>query len=282
MIPSFLLSLREGFEAALILGIVFSALDKINRRHLTPMVWGGAVAAAALSIIAAGFLYSLGARIEGQAEAIFEGLGMLIAAILLTWMIFWTRRQARVFAGEIEGNVVHAATSGGGRAMFLLAFITISREGLELALFLVISTFNSNGLQTVLGAVAGLITAAFLGFVLFSTTRRLNLRRFFFITSLLLILFSAGLVAQSVHEFIEAGTMPSIIGHVWDINRFLDKDSALGIVLHSLLGYNGSPSLVEVLAYLGYFLFVGSLFRIFALPVGKSVRINGVVKTSSK
>ena len=270
MFPSFLLSLREGFEAALILGIVFSALYKVDRRELAPAVWRGAAAAVAASILAAVLLQFLGAEFEGRAEEIFEGLAMLAAAVLLTWMIFWMRRQAGSFEKELEGNVLNAAALGGMRPLFFLAFLAIAREGLELALFLTASTFTSNALQTILGAAAGLGTAAFLGILLFATTRRLSLRRFFLFTNILLILFAAGLVAHSIVEFNEAGVVPSIIEHVWDINPILDEHSALGTILTVLLGYNGNPSLAEVVAYLGYFIFVWFMFKKTTLPVPAS------------
>lgn len=282
MIPSFLLSLREGFEAALVLGIAFGALYKINRRDLAPAVWGGAGAAAGLSLLVAGLLFSLGAGIEGRSEEIFEGVALLFAAVLLTWMIFWTRRQAKSLAKEIESNVLHEVASGGKRALFLLAFIAILREGLELALYLVVSAFNADGFQIILGTAGGLITAASLGLILFFTTRGLSVKRFFFITNILLILFAAGLVAHSIHEFNEAGIVPSIVEHVWDMNRFLSEDSAVGLVLQTLLGYHANPSLMEVIGYAGYFLFLGVLFRKSASPARRSVRVKESIETSSK
>lgn len=252
MVASFLLSLREGLEAALIIGILLGALYKMNRANLRRAVWRGAGAAGMLSILAALALYGLGAEFEGRAEAIFEGSAMLLAAGLLTWMIFWMQLQAGRLKSKLEADVHRAAFRGGERALFLLAFLAIGREGFELALFLTASSFTSNALQTLSGALAGIALAAFSGYLLFSTSRRLSLRRFFQVSNILLILFAAGLVAHGVHEFNEAGLIPPMIEHLWDINHLLDEKAPLGQFLAALLGYNGNPSLTEVATYVTY------------------------------
>jgi high-affinity iron transporter len=254
MLPAFLLSLREGLEAALIIGIVLGALSKIDRPSLKRYAWTGTLTAVLVSILAAIFLTAFGLSLEGDAEAIFEGLAMLLAALVLTWMIFWMNRQARSIKSDIEADVRQAAlASTGGKAIFFLAFIAILREGIELALFLTAATFTSDAVQTVSGAILGLGAAAIMGYILFASTIRLNLRLFFQVTSFLLILFAAGLVAHAVHELNEVGWIPSIIEHVWDTNFILNETSLPGMILTALFGYNANPSLTEVLAYIGYF-----------------------------
>ena len=252
MLPSFLLALREGLEAALIVGIVLGALRKMNRSDSAPAVWTGAAAAAIVSGAAAVALTMLGYELKDQAEAIFEGLTMLLAAGILTWMIFWMSRQSHTMQANLEAGVQKAA-GGGGRALFALAFVAVLREGVELALFLTAATFTSNATQTILGGLLGLGAAILLGGLLFAASVRLDLRRFFTMTGILLIFFAAGLVAYGVHELNEVGWIPSIIEHVWDIGRILREDSATGEILKALFGYNANPSLTEVLAYLGYF-----------------------------
>ncbi|MFO3796238.1 MAG: FTR1 family protein, partial [Anaerolineales bacterium] len=188
----------------------------------------------------------------GTAEAIFEASTMLLAAAILTWMIFWMSRQARTLRQSLEGEVRRAAVQNGQRGIFALAFIAIFREGIELALFLTASIFTSDALQVSMAALFGLGTAILLGWSIFASTARLDLRRFFQVTSILLLLFAAGLIAHGVHEFNEIGWIPPIIEHVWDINPWLDENSILGSLLKALFGYNGNPSLSEVLAYLLY------------------------------
>ena len=191
--------------------------------------------------------------LEGKVEEVFEGITMLLAAAILTWMIFWMQRQSRTLKSEIESDVQQAASGTGQKALFLLAFFAVLREGIELALFLTAATFASDARQTLLGAALGFASAILLGWAIFASTIRLDLARFFKVTSVLLILFAAGLVAHGVHEFNEVNWIPSIIEHVWDINPIIDENSTFGAMLKALFGYNGNPSLTEVIAYLAYF-----------------------------
>lgn len=259
MLSSFLLSLREGIEAALIIGIVIGALQKINRPGLSRAVWAGAACAAALSLLAAIVLNLIGASLVGRAEEIFEGITMLVAASVLTWMIFWMNSQARNLRSELESGVRRAALQAGKGALFLLAFTAVLREGIELALFLTASAMTSSTQAVVIGALLGLGIAILLGWLLFASLVRLDLRRFFQVTGFLLIMFAAGLVAHGVHEFNELGWIPPLVEHVWDLNPLLNEDSSLGMLLTALFGYNANPSLSEVVAYLAYFtaIFIG-------------------------
>jgi high-affinity iron transporter len=256
MLASFLLSLREGIEAALIIGIVLGALRKLNRSEMAPAVWSGALSAVLVSLLTGALLTMLGLSLEGTAEQIFEGVAMLLAAGVLTWMIFWMNRQARSIRDELEAGVNRATAAGGGRALFSLAFLAVVREGIELALFLTAASFASDAQSTILGALLGLAAAVLLGWGLFASTVRLDLRRFFQVTGFLLILFAAGLVAHGVHEFNEVGWIPSVVEHVWDVNPILNENSTVGLMLKALFGYNGNPSLTEVLAYFAYFILI--------------------------
>jgi high-affinity iron transporter len=261
MLPSYLLSLREGIEAALIIGILLGALRRMRRTELSPAVWMGVAGASVLSLLSGVLLTAFGLGFEGKVEAIFEGSTMLLAAGILTWMIFWMDRQARTKKGELESGVHRAVFDGGYRALSALAFLAILREGIELALFLVASLFASNIGGTVVGAILGLGTAVLLGWSLFVTTVRLDLRRFFRATGFLLVLFAAGLVAHGVREFNEAGWIPPLIEHVWNLNGILDENSLAGSILKALFGYNGNPSFTEVLAYVVYYLAIYAVLR---------------------
>lgn len=268
MLPTFLLSLREGLEAALIIGIVLGAVSKIHRKDLAPAVWYGTLSAVFVSILTAVLLTSFGMSLEERAEQIFEGITMLVAAGILTWMIFWMGKQARFLKAELEDGINKAAATTGKRAVFMLAFMAVVREGIELAIFVTAAFFagnqgeaSANLIQTLAGTILGLGTAILLGYTIFATTVRLDLRRFFQVTGILLILFAAGLVAHGVHEFNEVGWIPAIIEHVYDMNMFLDENSVAGLLLKTLFGYNGNPSLTEIIAYMIYISVVSVFWR---------------------
>lgn len=259
MLPSFLLSLREGIEAALIIGIIIGVLTKINRQELKPVVWRGVILAIVLSFAFGLGLNAIGMEFTGQLEEVFEGLAMLLAAAILTWMILWMQRQGGQIQRELEAKTVHATFKGGASALFILAFLAVFREGIELALFLIATRMASDTISVIVGSILGLSTAVLLGWILFTSTKRLNLKNFFQVTNILLLFFAAGLVAYGVHELIEAGWIPAIIDPVWDINHILSDKSELGGILKALFGYNGNPALTEVIAYLGYFAILGTI-----------------------
>jgi high-affinity iron transporter len=268
MLPTYLLSLREGLEAALIIGIVLGAISKIRRTDLAPAVWYGTLSAVVISILTAFILTSFGMSLEGSAEQIFEGITMLIAAGILTWMIFWMGKQARFLKSELEDGVNKAAASTGKRAVFMLAFLAVVREGIELAIFVTAAFFAGNQeaasttlVQILAGTILGLSTAVLLGYTIFATTVRLDLRRFFQVTGILLILFAAGLVAHGIHEFNEVGWIPGVIEHVWDVNMILDENSVAGQLMKTLFGYNGNPSLTEMIGYFAYIIVVSIFWR---------------------
>jgi high-affinity iron transporter len=220
-------------------------------------------------VLAAILLTLLGLSFEGRAEQIYEGVTMLLAAGILTWMIFWMNTQAKNIRSELEEGVNKAAVryATGRRAIFWLAFVAVVREGVELALFITAAFFAGNNdnlmaniILTLTGVVLGLGTSILLGWSLLAATARLNLKRFFQVTGYLLILFAAGLVAHGIHEFNEAGWIASVIEHVWDVNAIVDETSVFGELLKTLFGYNGNPSLTEVL---GYFAYLGSMIFLF-------------------
>ncbi len=254
MLPSYILSLREGLEAALIIGIVLGALQKISRPDLRPLVWRGIGLAVLASILAGLGLTLLGTEFEGRGEMIFEGVTMILAALLLTWMIFWVSRQNRRLSQSLDTGVRRAAIQSSTSALFFLAFFAVLREGIELAVFLFAARLATDGLHTVVGASLGLISAALLGWLVVHSASRLNLRLFFRACNVLLMFFAAGLVSHGAHEFIEAGLLPAGIVGMWDLNFLLDERSFLGQLASALFGYNGNPSLTEVISYLGYFL----------------------------
>lgn len=253
---AFLLAFREGVEAALILGIVLGVLSKLDRADLKTMVWFGAGLAFITSLLVGLGFYFLGISFEGTAEQAFEGIAMLLAAGVLTWMIYWMRRQGGSIHQQLESDAKHATGNRGRWTLFFLAFMAVLREGVELALFLTAAAFAISTESTLVGGILGLLAAVVAGWFLFSTTSQLKISMFFRVSSLILIVFAAGLVAHGVHEFNEVGWIPPVLEHVWNLNPILDENSGAGEFLKTLVGYNGNPSLSEVIAYIGYWFFI--------------------------
>lgn len=252
MLASFLLALREGLEAALVIGIVLGALHKLERRDCARIVWLGVACGGAFSLAVALGLRALGLRLHGRAEPISEGVTLFIAAGLLTWMIAWMNRQARHVRGLVENRVREAVCAPGRGGVFGLTFIAVAREGTELAVFLIAAGFETTGGATTTGAILGLGGAAAMAWLLFATTVRLNVARFFHVTSALLIVFASGLVAKGVHEFNEVGWIPAVIHPVWNSRHLLNERSPLGTAARALLGYSSTPSLTVVIGYVLY------------------------------
>ena len=176
---------------------------------------------------------------------------------MLTWVILWLSSQDH--AAQIEKKTVTALSQGKGTALFFVAYLAVVREGIELALFLMAAQISSGGIQTLIGAAMGLTTALAAGWVIFKSVSQLNLSQFFRITNILLLLFAAGLVGYGVHELNEAGVIHPIIEDVWNINHVINDKSDFGLFLKALFGYNGNPSLTEIIAYSGYILIIGKM-----------------------
>ena len=198
--------LREAFEACLVLGIVFAFLDKAGARSQHGRtVWLGVLWAVLLSVAMGALLFVTVGELDGSAEAIYEGTAMLLAAVVVTWMVFWMRKQARTIGGALRTQVGDAVASGGGAALAAVAFIAVGREGLETSLFLFVSVGDDGVVPTVVGGALGLLVAIVLGIGLYRGSLRMDLRRFFTVTGLLVIAFAAYLFVGGLHELGEAG-----------------------------------------------------------------------------
>jgi high-affinity iron transporter len=251
---------REGLEASLIVGIVLGYLAKTENRRYFGLIWLGTAAAVAISIAAGAALFFSIGELEGRGEQIFEGIAMFSAVSVLTWMIFWMRKQAANIKQELEAKLASAIAAGSAIGLASVVFFAVLREGVETALFLFAIGESSTPLATGIGAVVGLAISVSLGVAIYMGSRRLNLRQFFTATGLLLIVFAAGLLAHAVHEFQEAGLLPETIEHLWNTNGLVSEDSHFGKFLTALFGYNGDPSALEVGVWIMYLTFALTLF----------------------
>jgi len=259
MIPSFIITFREILEAALIVGIILSYLVRTKQTKYNNVVYIGVASGIGASIIGALLFTIITGGFTGRAEEIFEGITMLVGALLLTTMILWMMKQKHI-ASELEHKVSMELSEAHKFGLFLLVFISVLREGIETVIFLGAASFVSTD-NNMIGVLAGIIVAIFLGYAIFVGSMKINIKNFFNITSILLILFAAGLVAHGIHELQEAIIIPTVIEHVWDINTILDENGHIGSILKGLFGYNGNPSLIEVLSYFIYLVFVFVLWR---------------------
>lgn len=254
MLASLLLTFREGLEAALIVGIILGYLTQIGHQDRRGWVWAAVASAVALSIGVAIALEIIGAKFEGTTEYVFEGIAMLTAVVVLTWMIFWMRNHAHAFTQNLKNDLHDAISTQHNWALFGVAFLAVFREGIETALFLTAARLASDGVSTVVGGSLGLVLAVIAGWAIYSSSARLNVRRFFDVTSVLLLVFAAGLFAHGIHEFQEAGLLPLFVEHLWDTKAIVDDGSTGGAILRVLVGYNDNPSLLEVIGYIAYWL----------------------------
>lgn len=246
---AFLITLREGLEAGLIVAIILAYLKSTNQRLHFRTVLLAAIAAIAVSLAVGAAIFAIAGEFEGRSAEVFEGLAMLAAVGVLSWMIVWMKRQSAGIKPGLERDVAQAIGMGSVFALALIPFTAILREGLETAVFLFAATRTSTPLESTVGATAGIIVAIGLTWGIYSGGYRLNLRVFFNVTGVFLIFFAAGLLAHGIHELQEAALMPIFVEHVWNISHILDDGSGVGLWLKALLGYNGNPSLLEVVAY---------------------------------
>jgi high-affinity iron transporter len=268
---AFVIALREGIEAALIVSIILAYLRQLQRTDRARLVWAGAFGAVVLSVIAGAAIFFAGTEFEGTSEQVFEGLVTLTAVGVLTWMIFWMRRQGGRIKGELQQKVDSALVAGGW-ALAALAFFAVLREGIETALFLFAAAkgtaVDAGGVsEQLIGALLGLVLAVVLGVLLYRGGIRLNLRSFFRITGAILIVVAAGLFAYAVHELQEAGWLAFLDTVAFDLSGVLPDDSGVGAVVRGLVGYNADPTVLEVLAWTAYLVVAGVFyFRPYRVP----------------
>jgi high-affinity iron transporter len=207
--------LREGFEASLVVGIVLAFLDRSGRRDAFVAVWVGVLLAVALSALVGITLFAIGAELEGTSEYLFEGLTMIVAAAMLVWMVFWMRSQSRTIRRSLEGRVETALAAGSALALGTVAFIGVLREGVETALFLFSTTEKTSPVVSFVSAIVGLVLAVGLGYLFYRGSHLLDLRKFFTVTSALLLVFAGWLLAGGLEELAEAGVLPESPAVLW-------------------------------------------------------------------
>lgn len=254
MTSSFLITLREGLEASLIVAILLTYLSKTDRKQDARYVWFGTASAVVACLIAGTAIYLAVSGLNGKVEMAVEGTIALVAAAVLTQMIFWMRKNSQNLSAELRAKVDKSAKT----ALFTIAFVAVVREGLETVLFLLSAeTSSASGASVVLGGLIGLAAAVILGIAIFAGGRKVNLKQFFNVTAVLLIMFAAGLAGKAVHEYREligwengwlvqpAWEMAE--GSLWQSGTFYD-------FMKGFFGWHYAAENIRVITYFAYLL----------------------------
>ena len=281
-LPTFIVTLREGFEAALVVGIVMACLKKAGQTRLYRWVYlgilGGIIASVAVGLLLNGVVSgveTMGGVYSPVVKQLLEGIFSLVAIAMLSWMLLWMTKQAKSLKGEVEGAISSALNEdNAGKAVFILIFIAVVREGFETVLF-ILAKFQQDWALPAVGAVAGLTLAAIMGVALFALGVRINIRLFFQVMGIFLLLIVGGLVIGTLKHFDAALALMSqlstqnwcwsnqscILGtQVWDGSNLLPDKQFPGIVLKALLGYRQTLYLGQIVAYISFLAAVGTAY----------------------
>jgi len=266
---TFVITLREGFEAALVLGIIYAYLAQTELRRYHGWVTTGALLGLVASVLL-GVVVSLvsGPLLDIGPDLIAAGV-MLLAVGLLTWHAWWMRQHARAMSGQVHHQVDSVRATGRLSVLAVLAFTAVFREGAETVLFLwgLMTQVRIDGVPGLAGATGGVVLAGILGWLIFRGGSRIPVRRFFSITTVLLILVAAGLLSSAIARLDNLGWVPST-ATLWDTSWLLQDGSGVGGFLAGLIGYRARPTLLEVLGWLAYLVAAGALLR---LKAGKPI-----------
>lgn len=255
-----LVTFREGLEAALIVAVLISLLDRLGNKRLTRPVWVGAGAAVAVSLVSGIAAFALAGEAAEEAGEIFEILIVSGAVFLLTYMILWVRKNGRESQERLVRKTSAAARAASPMALAALAFAAVGREGLETVLFLLAGVGPGGNLSMVAGGVVGLSLAVGVGIIFYKGSLRIDLSTLFKVTGVLLIVFAAGFLGHSVGELGETGWWPSFFEPAWDSSGLLPDSGGLGAAMKSLFGYDSSPSIAQTAGYWSYLIFMMWLF----------------------
>jgi len=260
VLANFLIGLREGLEASLVVSILVAYLVRTDHRDRIRFVFYGVAAAVLLSLGFGALLTFTSRAMSFEAQEAFGGILSIVAVALVTWMIFWMRRAARGMKRELEGRMA-TALDVGPFALVALAFVSVAREGLETALFVWAAAQGTDRTSTPLvGLLLGLGVAVAIGYALYRGAIRINLATFFTYTGALLVVVAAGVLAYGVHDLQEAGIIPGLNNLAFDISETLPLTSTLGSLLKGFFNYNPAPTVIELVVWLAYLIPVMTAF----------------------
>jgi high-affinity iron transporter len=277
VLPTFVIGLREGLEAALIVGIIAAFLGQQGRRDALRQVWIGTAIAVVICIGIAIALQVISSNLPQQRQEGLETVVGVLAVCMVTYMIMFMRRHARDLKGDLEGAAASALASGSSRALVVMAFLAVLREGFETAVFL-LATFHASGDATAswLGAVIGILVAVIIGYGIYKGGVRLNLARFFRITGLVLVVVAAGLVMTAFMTANEAGWLDVGQAQAFGLSWLVRPGTPLSSLLTGVLGIQPYPTWIEVIAWLAYLVPMITIVAWPSLPGAKTTRASSV------
>lgn len=253
MLGNFLIGLREGIEAALVVSILLTYLVRTNRHSLIRFVWYGVVAAVFASALIAVGLETISSELSETLALIFAGVVSFIAVGFVTWMIFWMKRSARTISTDLRNQLDNAAVSGGAIAVASMAFVAVLREGAETAIFFWAAAHaTGNSFASVVGLFLGLATAVFVGWVFYRSTTTVNLATFFKVTGILLVFVAAGVLSYGIHEFQEVGWLPGEDNVLVDLSGVLIEGTFLATLVAGLFNLKPTTTTLQVIGYAIY------------------------------
>jgi high-affinity iron transporter len=261
MLANYLIGLREGLEATLVVVILVAYLVKSDRRNLLARIWGGVAIAVGVSL-AFGALLTFGPRgLSFEAQEAIGGTLSIVAVGFVTWMVMWMARSARSLSGDLKGQVDRAAAAGGAASLVLVAMLAVGREGLETALFLWAATQAANSTTgPLVGAALGLGTAVVLGYLFYKGAVKINLSKFFTWTGAILILVAAGVLGYGIHDLQEAGILPGLNSLAFDVSNAIPPGSWLGTILKGTLNFSPATTWLQAVAWVVYVAVTMTLF----------------------
>jgi len=253
LLATLVIFLREGVEASMIIAILLAYLNRTGRRDHFRDVFAGVGAALLLATAGGVLAYETIRSYDGsRVQTIFETATYLLAVGVLTYMTFWMRRHARSISSELRARTDAALDSRARWGLGLLAFQAVGREGLETVIFTLAIVFSASAAGALGGALIGLACSLFIAFMIYKAGHKINLGRFFTIIGVLLMVFAAGLLADSIQNLQELGWLPVLSTPLWHSAHLLSEDSAFGDVLHSFFGYSDAPTPLQLVGYVGY------------------------------
>ncbi|WP_371515677.1 iron uptake transporter permease EfeU [Kitasatospora sp. NBC_01300] len=268
MFGNYLIGLREGLEASLVVCILIAYLVKTGRRDKLPPVWIGVASAVVLSMAFGAVLQFGSSQLTFEAQEALGGSLSIISVGLVTWMVFWMRRTARHLKTELHGKL-DVAIAMGTTALVVTCFLAVGREGLETALFIWSAVQATNdGYNPLIGAALGLLTSVVLGWLFYRGALKINLAKFFTWTGAMLVVVAAGVLAYGVHDLQEAGWLPGLHSVAFDISSTIPKDSWYGTLLKGVFNFQPDPTVLQLVVWLLYL--VPTLAVFFGLFGGKA------------